>query len=99
MENKDQNEKPKNQVPEAQETGKPKPQSKNWQELALKILYSLRDWFLKLKTFYKIIVIIFIVAILVLILLAYLGVFGQEISNLIKQLVNKILEQIKEKKS
>jgi len=99
MENKDQIEQPENQLPETPETGEPKPQSKDWQQIALKMLYSLRDWFLKTKTAYKIIAIILVVAILVVLLLAYLGVFGQEISALLKQLVNKILEQVKEKKS
>ena len=99
MENRNKVEQSKAQMPEAQESDDQKPQQKNWQQLALKILYSIRDWFIKLRTSYKIIVIIFLAAILVLILLAYLGVFGQEISALLKQLVNKILEQVKEKKS
>lgn len=80
-------------------TGEPKPVSKNWQDYARQILYFLRDWFLKLKIGYKIILIVVVAAILVLILLAYLGIFGQEPANLIKQLVNKILDQIKSKKS
>jgi len=99
MENNDKIEQSKAATTEAQEPGEPKPVSKTWQDYARQILYFLRDWFLKLKTAYKIILIIFIAAILVLILLAYLGVFGQGVSNLIKQLVNKILEQIKTKKS
>ncbi len=81
------------------ENGEPQPQPKTWQEYGTKVLYFLRDWFLKLTTSYKIIVILFIVIILVLILLAYLGVFGQELANLMKQLVNKIMEMAGSKKS
>ena len=99
MEKNNKVEQPKNHVPESQETGEPEPRCKDWKQIALKMLYSLRDWFLKLRTSYKIIVVIFTIALLVLILLAYLGVFGQEISALLKQLVDKILEQLKQKKS
>lgn len=99
MENKDKNEQPKIQTTEAKEHDEKVPQSKNWQEYAKKILYFLRDWFIKLKMAYKITVISLILVILVLVLLAYLGIFGQEVANLIKQLVNKLLEQIKAKKS
>ena len=98
MQNRGKIEKPKAQVAVTQETTEPKPQPKTWQEMGTKILYAIRDWFLKLRTSYKIVIVILIVIILVLILLAYLGVFGQEISTLLKQLVNKILEQVKEKK-
>ncbi len=87
------------QEPTAPETNEQPPQSKTWQEYATQFLNLLKDWFLKLKTSFKIIVLLFIVAILVLILLAYLGVFGQELANLIKQLVNKIMEMVGTKKS
>jgi predicted PurR-regulated permease PerM len=99
MENQDKIEQTKAPTTEAPEPGEPKPVSKTWQEYATKILYFLRDWFLKLRAAYKILLIIFIAVILVLILLAYLGVFGQDVSNLIKQLINKIMEQIGTKKS
>lgn len=99
VENRDKIEQPKAQTTEIQESGEPKPQPKTFQELAIKILVSIWEWFKKIRTTYKVILIIFIVVILVLILLGWLGVFGQEVSNLIKTLVNKILEQIKAKKS
>lgn len=83
----------------APESSKPQPQQKSWQEYATKFLYLLRDWFLKAKTAYKIIAIILVVAILVVLLLAYLGVFGQHVADLMKQLVNKIMEMVGSKKS
>jgi hypothetical protein len=97
MENK--TEQPNSQTPESREPGESKPQTKTWHEYATKMLNFLKDWFLKLRAAYKIMLIFFFASILVLILLAYLGVFGQGVSDLIKQLVNKILEQIKAKKS
>jgi hypothetical protein len=99
MEDKDKIEQPKASTTGTPETGEPKPQPKTWQEYATKILYFLRDWFLKLRAAYKIILIIFIAVILVLILLAWLGIFGQDVSNLIKQLINKIMELIGTKKT
>jgi hypothetical protein len=99
MENKDKIEQPKAQLQEVQEPGEPKPQPKTWQEITIKILLSILEWFKKIRTFYKIILIICVVAILILILLAYLGVFGQDVVDLITKLVNKLLEQIKGKKS
>jgi len=97
MENSSQQ--PDSQTPESPKPVESKPQTKTWQEYATKILNFLKDWFIKLKPTYKIIIIILVAAILILILLAYLGVFGQEVSDLIKQLVNRILEMVKEKKS
>jgi hypothetical protein len=99
MGNNENNEQPKSQTPESPEPVESKPQARTWQEYATKMLNFLKDWFFKLKPTYKIMLIIFSAGIIVVILLAYLGVFGQEVSDLIKQLVNKILEQIKAKKS
>ena len=99
MGKKDKIDQPKDQLPEAQESAEPKPQSKTWQEIALKILLAIWEWFKKIGTAYKIILIVLVVVILVLILLGYLGVFGQELANLIKTLVKKILELIQTKKS
>ena len=99
MEIKQNNDQSQSQVPDVPEAGEAKPASKTWQENATKMLNFLKDWFIKLKPTYKIIIIILVAAILILILLAYLGVFGQGVSDLIKQLVNRILEMVKEKKS
>jgi predicted PurR-regulated permease PerM len=99
MENQDKIEQTKAPTTETPEPGEPKPVSKTWQDYAKQFLNNLKDWFLKLKTVYKIILIIVVAAILVLILLAYLGVFGQGVANLMKQLVNKIMEMVGTKKS
>lgn len=71
---------------------------KSWAEFIYKIFISILEWPKKIRISYKIILII-IAAILVLILLAYLGVFGQEVASLMKQLVNKIMEMVGAKKS
>ncbi|MCU0643270.1 MAG: hypothetical protein MUC94_03330 [bacterium] len=99
MEMKSNNDQPESQAPAAPEAGEPQPQPKTWQDYATKVLYFLREWFLKAKTAYKIIAIVLVVAILVGLLLAYLGVFGQQVANLMKQLVNKIMELVGTKKS
>ncbi len=92
-------EEPEPQEPTTPPGGEPGTQPKTWQEYATKFLYLLRDWFLKAKTAYKIAAIILVVAILVVLLLAYLGIFGQQIADLMKQLVNKIMEMVGARKS
>ena len=99
MEDKDKIEQSKASTTGTPEAGEPKPQPKTWQDYATKILNFLKGWFIKLRPSYKIAVIIFIAIILILILLAYLGIFGQGVANLMKQLVNKIMELIGTKKS
>ncbi len=90
---------PDTNLPDSQEPVAPKPETKTWQDTAKQFLTNLAAWFMKLKIIYKIILIIVVAAILVLLLLAYLGVFGQQVADLMKQLVNKILELVGSKKS
>lgn len=90
---------PNSQAPETPEPVESKPQGKTWQEYATRLLNFLKEWFFKLKPTYKIMLVLLSAGIIVLILLAYLGVFGQELANLIKTVVTKILELVKEKKS
>lgn len=89
-------------VPEPSDVPKPtepNPESKTWQDFAKQFLSNLASWFLKLKIIYKLILLIIAIAILIILLLAYLGVFGQQVADLMKQLVNKIMEMVGSKKS
>lgn len=99
MEMNKKSDQPESTAPESPETGESSPVAKTWQDTVKQFLNNLGAWLLKLKTVYKIILIILVVIILVLILLAYLGVFGQQVADLMKQLVNKIMEMVGSKKS
>lgn len=94
MENREKIEQSKVSATETPAPDQPTPGSRSWQDIARQFLNNLAAWFLKLKIIYKIILIIVVAAILVVILLAYLGVFGQQVADLMKQLVNKLLQLI-----
>lgn len=83
---------PASPQPGGYEPGESQPRSRTWQDYARQFLTFFQNWFLKLKVAYRIILILFVAALLVLVLLAYLGIFGQQVADLIKQLVNKLME-------
>lgn len=83
---------PASPQPGGYEPGESPPQSRTWQEYARQFLIFFQNWFLKLKVAYRIILILFVAALLVLVVLAYFGILGQQVADLIKQLVTKLME-------
>jgi predicted PurR-regulated permease PerM len=99
MNTKPNNSQPQAEPPQASQPSAPAPPSKSWQDYARQFLTFFQNWFLKLKVAYKIILILFVAALLVLVLLAYLGIFGQQVADLMKQLVTRLMELVGSKKT
>ncbi|MDZ7264297.1 MAG: hypothetical protein ONB16_06910 [candidate division KSB1 bacterium] len=87
------------ETPQPSQPQEPAAPSKSWQDYVRQFLTFLQGWFVKLKIAYKIILILLVACLLVILLLAYLGVFGQQVADLIKQLVNKLMELMGGKKT